>query len=133
MSVKAASFSNRDASRIGEETCPSHAANHLSMDGRTSSLSSRSSNGATRARNPSIQGAFSIQSSKRGSFCFSELISVNDDKNALGIDQKKHRNDVATMLNNQPVRLAFDGKPTFRQKISPGLPAGSTVMVFAAG
>ena len=47
------------------------------------------------------------------------------------MDQKRHKHVVAKTLNSSPVRLAFEGKPTFRQNIDLGLPAGSTAMLLA--
>lgn len=80
------------------------------------------------AKKVSNPGHSSSHSASTGTFSFKEFTSVREEKNAIGIDQKKQSTDVATKLNNQPLLLAFSGRPTFGQKTSSGSGAGSTSM-----
>jgi hypothetical protein len=98
--------------------------------GSTISFSIRSASGAIKAKPVSRAGTASIHSARSGNLCFKELISVREDKNALGIDQNKQRQHVAAKLSSRPLLFALEGKPTLRQNISSGFGAGSTFIIF---
>ena len=122
-------FTNVDASSWGEAIRPSHVANQYRIGGRTTSVRISRSSGAIRANMFSIAGADSTHFSRNGRVSFSDLTSVKEERNATGIDQKKHNVAVAATLNSAPVFRASDGKPMFLQKISSGVGACSINIV----
>jgi hypothetical protein len=76
-------------------------------------------------------GNLSTKDSRKGSVSFNELTSVREDKNATGIDQKKHSVMVAARLSSLPVLRALLGRPTLSQNTSLGSGAPSTVILVA--
>ena len=106
--------------RLANQIFRIRAGTYLRRYGSTVSLINSSSKGARRAKMDSTQGCVSTNSPRRGSAFFRELTAVNDEINAMGIDQNIHRAAVATTLKANPVRRARWGIPTFLQKISFG-------------
>jgi hypothetical protein len=111
--------------------CPSHVEKIVKIFGRIPSFNARRRRGARSAKIFSREGTASTHLARRGSFSFKEFTSVNEDINATGMDQKKQRAVVAAKLKSLPVFRALDGSPTFRQKMSSGLGAGSTSILLA--
>ena len=132
LTTNAASLTKVDASNWGLAIWPSQAAKILRMDGRIPSFNARRSSGANKANVCSREGCDSIHSPRSGSVSFKELSSVNDDKNAIGMDQNKHNAVVAAKAASLPVLLELSAKPMFRQKIWFGSGAGSTIILLAA-
>jgi hypothetical protein len=131
LTIKAQSFTNNEASRAGEEMCPSQVANHFNADGRTRSFKERSSRGAIKAKKGWTLGYLSTKDSRKGSFSFNALTSVKDERKATGIDQKKHSVILAARLRSLPVLRALLGRPTLSQNTSLGSGAPSTIIFVA--
>lgn len=131
LTINVQSFTNNEASSAGEEICPSQVANHFNTKGRTVSFKARSSRGAIKANKGSTMGNLSTEDSRKGSVSFNELTSVREDKNATGIDQKKHSVMLAARLRSLPVLRALLGRPTLSQNTSLGSGAPSTVILVA--
>ncbi len=125
------SLTNVDASNCGDPTSPSHVLNHFSADGKTPSFRASKIRGASVAKKVSSQGNSSTHFATVGNVSLRESIAVSDEMNATGIDQKKHKDAVATKLNKLPVFFALSGKPTLGQNIPSGGGAGSTTIALA--